>query len=202
MQDSSGVFGKSIEEHLRVIELLRLELPLLQRIAEQMSRALLDGRKILWCGNGGSAADAQHLAAELVGRFLQERRALPSLALSTNTSVLTAIGNDYGYEHVFARQVEALCNRGDVVVGISTSGSSRNVCLALEVGRKIGAFTIAMTGSRDGSMAEIAHETLRIPSTETPRIQEGQILCGHMLCDYVERCICAASSLGSQVGVS
>ncbi len=198
MQDSAGVFAKAINEHLKVIELLRSELSILQRIAERMSQCLLEGKKILWCGNGGSAADAQHMAAELVGRFLQERRALLSLALSTNTSVLTAIGNDYGYEYVFARQVEALCDPGDVVVGISTSGSSRNVCAALEIGREMGAFTVAMTGLRNGSMSETAHETLRIPSIETPRIQEGHILCGHMLCDYIERAVCSVGPIRSE----
>lgn len=201
MQDFSAVFAKSIDEHLRAIELLQSEIPLLQRIAERMSQAILDGKRILWCGNGGSAADAQHLAAELVGRFLQNRRALPSLALSTNTSVLTAIGNDFGYEQVFARQVEALCSPGDVVVGISTSGSSRNVCLALEIGRKMGAYTVAMTGLRNGILNEIAHETLQIPSTETPRIQEGHILCGHMVCDYIERSVCAAGPVRPEMGV-
>jgi D-sedoheptulose 7-phosphate isomerase len=152
-----------------------------------MSAAILRGNKILWCGNGGSAADSQHLAAELVGRFLRERRALPSIALTTNTSILSAIGNDYGYELIFRRQVEALCVAGDVVVGISTSGNSRNVCLALEKAREIGAYTVAFTGMKIGGMGRVADETLQIPSTETPRIQEGHILCGHMLCDYIEQ---------------
>jgi D-sedoheptulose 7-phosphate isomerase len=190
MQDSSIVFEQAIEEHLKVIRALHELQPVLARVAEKMSQAILNGGKILWCGNGGSAADAQHLAAELVGRFLKERRALASIALNTNTSVLTAIGNDYGYEYVFRRQVEALCKPEDVVVGISTSGSSKNVCAALEAGRNIGAFTIAFTGMRASPMAAISHETICIASTETPRIQEGHILCGHMLCDYIERRVC------------
>ncbi len=152
-----------------------------------MSAAILRGNKILWCGNGGSAADSQHLAAELVGRFLRERRALPSIALTTNTSILSAIGNDYGYEVIFRRQVEALCVAGDVVVGISTSGNSRNVCLALEKAREMGAYTVAFTGRNGGGMSRVAEDTLQIPSAETPRIQEGHILCGHMLCDYIEQ---------------
>jgi D-sedoheptulose 7-phosphate isomerase len=171
------------------VEALRSEQPVLERIASKMSRAILNGGKVLWCGNGGSAADSQHLAAELVGRFLLERRGLPSIALTTNTSILTALGNDYGYEHVFRRQVEALCLPGDVVVGLSTSGNSKNVCAALEAANKIGAQTVAFVGQQGGALAEIAQETLRIPSTETPRIQEGHILCGHILCDFIERCV-------------
>jgi D-sedoheptulose 7-phosphate isomerase len=190
VQDTSEVFGQAIAEHLRVITTLYDQQPLLERIAREMSRAIATGRKILWCGNGGSAADSQHLAAELVGRFLRERRGLPSIALTTNTSILTAIGNDYGYDHVFRRQVEAICLPGDVVVGISTSGNSKNVCTALEAARDLGAFTVAFTGMNGGAVAGIAHETIHVASTETPRIQEGHILCGHMLCDYIERCVC------------
>jgi D-sedoheptulose 7-phosphate isomerase len=190
LQDLSRIFTETIASHLEVIRALDRERPVLERIASRMSRAILDGNKILWCGNGGSAADAQHLAAELIGRFLCERRALPSIALSTNTSILTAIGNDYGYEQVFRRQVEAICLRGDVLVGISTSGNSQNVCLALEAARKIGAYTVAFVGQGGGGMANIADDSLRIPSRETPRIQEGHILCGHMLCDYIEQSVC------------
>lgn len=199
MQNISDIFQQAIDEHLKVIHALHNLHPTLERIGAQMSQTVLGGRTILWCGNGGSAADAQHMAAELVGRFLRERRGLPSIALTTNTSILTAIGNDYGYEHVFRRQVEALCMPGDVVVGISTSGTSKNVCSALETARKIGAFTVAFTGQSGGALAEIAHETLKIPSTETPRIQEGHILCGHMLCDYIERCVCQAESVGKEM---
>jgi D-sedoheptulose 7-phosphate isomerase len=182
-------FERTIQEHIRVIESLRDLAPMLERIAAIMSQAILDGKKILWCGNGGSAADSQHLAAELVGRFGRERRALPSIALSTNTSILTAISNDYGYEQVFRRQVEALCVPGDVLVGISTSGNSRNVCLGLEAARECGARTVAFTGKGGGAMAGIAELVLEIPSNETPRVQEGHILCGHMLCDFIENCI-------------
>jgi D-sedoheptulose 7-phosphate isomerase len=128
--EMSEVFEKAITEHLTVIQALRAQQPILARIAADMTRALVAGKKVLWCGNGGSAADSQHLAAELVGRFRQERRGLASVALTTDTSILTAIGNDYGYEEVFRRQVEALCVAGDMLVGISTSGNSKNVCLA------------------------------------------------------------------------
>ncbi len=177
-----------------MIEELRTQRPVLERIASEMSRAILSGNKILWCGNGGSAGDAQHLAAELVGRFRRERPGLPSIALTTDTSVLTSIANDYGFEQVFSRQVEALCAEGDVVVGISTSGNSPNVCAAVAEGRKVGAFTIAFTGQGGGGLAGIADVTLRVASKDTARIQEAHILCGHMLCDWIELNVCEARS--------
>jgi D-sedoheptulose 7-phosphate isomerase len=189
--DSISVFQHAMKEHVRVIQAMASQCPSLERIAVEMTRALLNGKKILWCGNGGSAADSQHLAAELMGRFRRERRGLPSIALTTDTSALTAIGNDYGYEKIFQRQVEALCVPGDVLVGISTSGNSKNVCAALSAARQIGAFTGAMTGEGGGAMARIAEVTFCVPSQDTARIQEGHILCGHMLCDWVELAVCA-----------
>jgi D-sedoheptulose 7-phosphate isomerase len=187
-----SVFQHALDEHIAVIRAMSAQRQVFERVAGEMARAILQGKKVLWCGNGGSAADSQHLAAELMGRFRRERRGLPSIALTTDTSALTAIGNDYGYERVFQRQVEALCNIGDVVVGISTSGNSKNVCLALESARKIGAFTAALTGEEGGAMLKIAEVTFRVPSKDTARIQEGHILCGHMLCDWVELSVCAA----------
>jgi len=188
--DPSSAFRQAIEDHLAVIGSLLDQQSILQRIAEEMTRAILAGKKVLWCGNGGSAADSQHLAAELMGRFRRERCAFPSIALTTDTSILTAVGNDYGYERVFQRQVEALCTQGDVMVGISTSGSSKNVCAAVQTARQIGAFTVAFTGQGGGELAAIADLALRVPSKDTARIQEGHILCGHMLCDWVERSVC------------
>lgn len=188
--NASSVFDQAIAEHLETVASLRSQQGLLQRIAEEMTRAILARHKVLWCGNGGSAADSQHLAAELMGRFRRERCGLASLALTTDTSILTAVANDYGYERVFQRQVEALCTQGDVLVGISTSGSSKNVCEALETARRIGAFTVAFTGESGGTMADIAHATLRVPSKDTARIQEAHILCGHMICDWIELCVC------------
>jgi D-sedoheptulose 7-phosphate isomerase len=188
--DSTSIFSHAIAEHLSVIEQLRGQQPILERIAEVMTNAILAGKKVLWCGNGGSAADSQHLAAELVGRFRRERRGLPSIALTTDTSVLTSIGNDYGYEQVFSRQVEALCREGDVLVGISTSGNSGNVCAALKAARHSGAFTVAFTGTGGGIMAGLADAALCIPARNTARIQEAHILCGHMLCDWIEASIC------------
>jgi len=191
---ASDVFQKAISDHLRVIESLLHQQATLEHIAGEMTRAILAGNKILWCGNGGSAADSQHLAAELMGRFRRERPALPSIALTTDTSILTAIGNDYGYEKVFARQVEALCVAGDVVVGISTSGNSRNVCAALEFAQQLGAFTVALSGDSGGAMMKFADAAICVPSKDTARIQEGHILCGHMLCDWIELSVCAAEA--------
>jgi len=192
--EMSEVFEKAITEHLTAIQALRAQQPILERIAADMTRALVAGKKVLWCGNGGSAADSQHLAAELVGRFRRERCGLASIALTTDTSILTAIGNDYGYEEVFRRQVEALCVAGDVLVGISTSGKSKNVCLALEAAGKLGAFTVAFTGEDGGAMAMIARESVRIASKDIARIQEGHILCGHILCEWVELNVSEISS--------
>ncbi|MGA7860184.1 MAG: D-sedoheptulose 7-phosphate isomerase [Terracidiphilus sp.] len=188
--NSSLIFENAIAEHIEVIQALRSQREVLERIACEMTRAIVGGNKVLWCGNGGSAADSQHLAAELMGRFRRERRGLPSVALTTDTSILTAIGNDYGYERVFQRQVEALCVKGDVVVGISTSGNSRNVYAALETAKQAGAFTVAFTGAGGGAMAKVADATLHIASKDTARIQEGHILSGHMLCDWIELSIC------------
>ena len=182
----SVIFNEAIQEHLRVISEFHSECALLEQIARVMSLSLHAGGKILWCGNGGSAADSQHLAAELVGRFRRERRGLPSIALSTNTSILTAIGNDYGYERVFSRQVEAIASRGDVLVGISTSGNSQNVLAAFETAQLMGVVTVALTGAGGGKMAGAADYVVKVPSNDTARIQEGHILAGHMLCDWVE----------------
>lgn len=156
--------------------------------------AYMAGRKALIFGNGGSAADAQHLAAELVGRFYLERRALPALALTVNTSALTALGNDYGFETVFARQIEALGVPGDVAIGLSTSGNSPNVLAGLAMARLQGLMTIGLTGADGGRMREAASLCIRVPSTEVARIQEGHILIGHILCELVEQAIFAAAS--------
>lgn len=197
--NSTSIFDRAIHEHLQVIGKIRAQRPILEQIAAEMTRAIFAGKKVMWCGNGGSAADSQHLAAEFVGRFRRERRGLPSIALTTDTSVLTSIGNDYGYERVFSRQVEALCNDGDVLVGLSTSGSSKNVCLAMEASRKSGAFTVAFTGEGGGAMAGMAHAALCVPSKDTARIQEAHILCGHMLCDWVELSVCEKIAVKEEI---
>ncbi|BDQ27691.1 D-sedoheptulose 7-phosphate isomerase [Helicobacter heilmannii] len=151
---------------------------------------LKNGHKILICGNGGSAADAQHFAAELTGRYKQERQGLPAIALSTDTSALTAIANDYGYERVFERQVEALGQKGDCLVGISTSGHSQNVLLALQQAQEMGLNTLGLSGRGGGAMRALCTHNLIVPSTNTPRIQEMHILLIHLLCDYIERGFC------------
>jgi D-sedoheptulose 7-phosphate isomerase len=149
-------------------------------------KAVRAGGKVLFCGNGGSAADAQHLAGEFVSRFYYDRAALGAVALTTDTSVLTAIGNDYGYEKVFERQVLGLGRAGDVLVGISTSGRSKNVLLAMEAARRIGMVTVGMTGNQRERIESLSDICIRIPSSDTPKIQEGHIVCGHALCAIVE----------------
>jgi D-sedoheptulose 7-phosphate isomerase len=165
-------------------------LPAVTKAAEALISAYRAGRKAIFFGNGGSAADAQHLAAEFVGRYLRLRSPLPALALNANSSAVTAIGNDYGYEEVFARQLEAFAVAGDVAVGISTSGNSLSVIRALERARALGVVTIALTGSTGGQLPAV-DVLIKAPSDETPRIQECHILAGHALCDAVEQAILA-----------
>jgi D-sedoheptulose 7-phosphate isomerase len=159
----------------------------IERAGEAILSAFHHGAKLLLFGNGGSAADAQHLAAEFVGRYMADRAALPAIALTTDTSVLTAIGNDYGFEQVFARQIRALGRRGDVAMAISTSGRSQNVVLGVEAAREAGLTTIALTGGDGGKLAPIVDIAIVVPSTTTARIQECHITIGHVLCEYVDR---------------
>jgi len=159
----------------------------LARVSQILVEALRNGNKLMVFGNGGSAADAQHIAAEFVGRFAFNRPALPALALSVNTSCVTAIGNDYGFDLVFARQVEALARPGDVAVGISTSGNSPNVIRGLEAAGGIGLHTVGFSGAAGGKLKQIANFCLCAPSEETPRIQECHILMGHILSEIAER---------------
>ncbi|MGK0256388.1 MAG: D-sedoheptulose 7-phosphate isomerase [Arcobacteraceae bacterium] len=148
--------------------------------------ALKNGNKILLCGNGGSAADAQHIAAELTGRYKTERKGLPGIALTTDTSALTAIGNDYGYDRIFDRQVESLASKGDVIIGISTSGNSKNVISALKLGQELGCKTVGLTGRDGGEMNKVCDINLIVPSDNTPRIQEIHILFGHTICQIID----------------
>jgi D-sedoheptulose 7-phosphate isomerase len=158
----------------------------IQQALDLSVQALKRGNKLLFAGNGGSAADAQHWAGELVSRFYYDRPGLPGIALTTDTSILTAIGNDYGYDYVFARQVEALGQQGDVLYAISTSGNSRNIVRAIEAARAKGVQVIGFTGQGGGQMAELCDLCFRVPSSETPRIQEGHEALGHMLCALIE----------------
>jgi len=162
-------------------------LAVMGRVADEMAQALQAGRKILLCGNGGSAADAQHIAGELLSRFETDRAPLPAIALTTDSSVLTAIGNDYGYDHVFERQVRGLGAKGDVLIAISTSGRSPNILRALDAGRERGVVTIGFTGAKGGDMAARCDVLLRAPSDKTPVIQQIHITAAHIVCGLVER---------------
>jgi D-sedoheptulose 7-phosphate isomerase len=155
-------------------------------VAREICRALENGNKILLFGNGGSAADAQHIAAEWVGRYSRERQALAALALTTDTSILTSVGNDYGYEQVFARQIRALGKPGDLALGISTSGNSPNVCLATAVAREMGLITVGLTGGDGGELGAQVHYHLNVPHRTTARVQEVHIMIGHILCELID----------------
>lgn len=183
------IIAKGIQDSLEVKSALLRDkdfISLLMTVGRHMAEALLKSNKIIYFGNGGSAADAQHLAAELTGRYRHDRQGLQGLALTVNASSITAIANDYSYEMVFARQLEALSNPGDVAVGISTSGNSANVLKAIEVGRERGLLTIGMTGRGGGKLRAAVDCCICIPSEDTPRIQESHILIGHILCEVIE----------------
>jgi len=177
---------KRIREGISVKERLLEDVEMLEKMATVLVDCMRGGGKVIFFGNGGSAADAQHLAAELSGRFYMDRPSLPALSLSTNSSTLTAIGNDYGFEHVFARQLPGVGARGDVVVAISTSGNSRNVIEAIRLAKSIGMITFGWTGREGGELAQMVDYALRIRADESPRIQEAHILVGHILCEIVE----------------
>jgi D-sedoheptulose 7-phosphate isomerase len=178
------------DEHLQVATALRSLTPAVDQVVALMARSMLVGGVLLVCGNGGSAADAQHIAAELTGRFFRDRKPLPALALHGNTSSLTAIGNDYGYDEVFAREVGAHGRTGDVLLAISTSGNSRNIVRAIEVARDKQMVVIGLTGESGGKMRDLCDVCLCVPSASTPRIQECHILLGHTICELLERMLC------------
>jgi len=176
----------AIDQHQAVIAGLDALMPLIAQAGQRLRDCLAGGGKILLMGNGGSAADSQHIAAEIVGRYKRERRGMPAIALTTDTSILTSVGNDYGFDYVFARQVEALATDKDVVIGISTSGNSANVVAAIEAAKAIGATTIGLTGRGGGKLAALCDINFAMPSGDTPRIQEAHILLGHILCDIID----------------
>ena len=178
------------DEHLRAVTALRSLAPDVDRVVALIARSLAAGGALLVCGNGGSAADAQHIAAELTGRFFRDRKPLRALALHANTSSLTAIGNDYGYDEVFAREVGAHGREGDVLLAISTSGNSRNILRAIEAAREKRMVVIGLTGESGGKMRDLCDVCLCVPSTSTPRIQECHILVGHSICELLERILC------------
>ena len=188
---SPSSYAAGIEERLRDSirvkeEVLKQMVPSIERTVRLLIAALDSGHKLLLCGNGGSAADCQHIAAELVGKLLVKRRALPAIALTTDTSNLTALGNDFGYESIFQRQVEALGQPGDVGIGISTSGNSPNVLEAGKLARKMGLKTVGLTGRGGGALAGAVDQALTVPSDNTQRIQESHITIGHILCELIE----------------
>ncbi|MDI6527824.1 D-sedoheptulose 7-phosphate isomerase [Pseudomonas otitidis] len=181
-----------IKEAQRVVSAMLEDAALQEQLiasASAVIHCLKNGGKILLAGNGGSAADAQHIAGEFVSRFAFDRPGLPAIALTVDTSILTAIGNDYGYEKLFARQVQALAQKGDVFIGYSTSGTSPNVLRAFEEARAKDMICIGLTGARGGPMRELCDYLLEVPSSETPKIQEGHLVLGHILCGMVENVI-------------
>lgn len=182
------VIKKVIDEKIDVLNRFREEsyIAQLKEICQREIKALKSGNKILIAGNGGSAADAQHFAAELVGRFETERKGLPAIALTTDTSILTSVGNDYSYDHIFARQVEALALPGDIFIGISTSGNSENIVCAVEKAKKEGLFVIGLLGKDGGRLKDICDEVLIVPSDKTARIQELHEMCIHIMCTFID----------------
>jgi D-sedoheptulose 7-phosphate isomerase len=193
MAESLTLLDASVRE--RIIASIELKQALLKQsqllaqIADELIRAYRAGRKVILFGNGGSAADAQHIAAELAGRYYMDRKPLPAEALTVNTSILTAIGNDYGFEQIFARQVEALGNPGDIAIGISTSGNSPNVIEGVRAAKRKGMITIGLTGADGGQLKNEVDYCIRVPSKDTPRIQEAHILIGHIWCELIERAL-------------
>ena len=184
---AESLVSQRVDEHLVVVGALRDSRAAIAEIARVIAGALRGGGKVLAFGNGGSAADAQHFVGELVGRYYVERRALPAVALTANAASITAIANDYGFDRVFERQVEALGQQGDVAVGISTSGRSANVLAALRKARELGLFSVGMTGQDADAMKAETDACLSVPSSDTPRIQEAHITAIHIVCEWVEK---------------
>jgi len=180
------IIKDSLRSHNQALDILSKNQASIEKIASLCVGSLKNKGKIIFMGNGGSAADAQHLAAELVGRFKKERPAMASIALTVNTSCLTAIGNDYGFDEVFSRQIEALAQPQDLVVGISTSGNSPNIIKAIEKAKQMGIKTVCLLGKDGGKLKKIADDSLVISLTDTPRVQEMHILAGHIICEIIE----------------
>jgi D-sedoheptulose 7-phosphate isomerase len=185
---TNSLLTNALQEHLNTFEqLLRSSLADIERAGQLICDALTNGKKILICGNGGSAADAQHIAAELIGYYESQRRSWPAIALTTDTSALTAVSNDLGFEHVFARQVAGLAQPGDVLIAISTSGKSKNVLRAVEQARESGCKTIALTGASAAALGSLCDVVVAVPATRTARIQEAHITIGHLWCEMVDQ---------------
>lgn len=181
----NALLAASINTKQQIIQDARLQ-PIIADCVDQITKAFQQGKKVLFCGNGGSAADAQHLAAEFSGRFYKDRKALPAEALHCNTSYLTAVANDYSYDVIYARIIDGTGNEGDVVIGLSTSGNSKNIIQAFKAAKEKKMITIGLTGDGGGQMKELSDYLLDVPSKDTPRIQESHILIGHIICQLVE----------------
>lgn len=186
MSEVKQLIQKSIDVKLKLLNEPYL-IDTIEKITAEITNAYRQDRKVLFCGNGGSAADAQHLAAELSGRFYLDRKPLFAEALHVNTSYLTAVANDYSYDEIYSRLIEASGRNGDVLIGISTSGNSKNVVRALETANRTGMITVGMTGEKGGKMKELCQYLINVPSNDTPRIQESHILVGHIICELVEK---------------
>lgn len=184
---------KLLDENIKTMLQVKELAPQIEAAAKHLLHALEKGGKIFWMGNGGSAADSQHLAAELIGRFKLERQAIPSIALTTDSSILTCLSNDYDYSIVFARQLEALCQKNDVVIGITTSGNSKNILEGIKVAKLKGAYTIGLAGHSGGLLASAVDLCITVPSSSTARIQEGHIFIGHTICELVEQAVAQAN---------
>lgn len=189
--DRAVIINDYFREASRLLSELSAVSPAVERASEAWIEALSGGHKVIFCGNGGSAADAQHLSAELMGRFLIDRNPLPAVSLTVDTSALTAIGNDYGYEHVFSRQLRGIGQPGDVIFGMSTSGNSANVVAAFELARETGIRTIGLTGRSGGRMAACSDILIAVPHDKTNHIQEAHIAIGHVICAIVEESLCS-----------
>ncbi|MGV3580943.1 MAG: D-sedoheptulose 7-phosphate isomerase [Methylophilus sp.] len=172
--------------HVAMFNALEPLFPLISDVGIAMQNCIKNGGKILLMGNGGSAADSQHIAAEIVGRYKKERKGLAAIALTTDTSILTSVGNDYGYDYIFARQIEGLCRPEDMVIGITTSGNSKNVVSAVEAANEIGATTVGLTGGSGGKLTALCNYNIVVPADVTARIQEAHIFIGHCLCEILE----------------
>ncbi len=195
MEKIEQIIAASIETKQQILQSEEL-LQTIASVADKVTNALKNGNRIYFCGNGGSAADAQHLAAEFTGRFYTNRKALPAEALHCNTSYLTAVANDYSYDVVYSRLVEGICNSGDVLIGLSTSGNSANIVKAFETAKEMGVLTVGFTGMTGGVMKGVSNYLINVPSTDTPRIQESHIMIGHIICQLAEERIFPLSPEG------
>jgi D-sedoheptulose 7-phosphate isomerase len=181
-----SIFDQAVADHLAVVHRLPELYPEIVKLATLLRDCINNGGKVIWMGNGGSAADSQHLAAEIVGRFKKERMGMASIALTTDSSIITSIGNDYGFEAIFSRQVEAIGKQGDILVGITTTGNSGNVVAAINAGIKMGLVTVGLLGNDGGKLKSLCNHSIIVPSNDTARIQESHILIGHILCEFIE----------------